>query len=172
MSIRKGAALLPLPLLTFLCLTLGGCAAVPEALEVPLQGPKAVLSDSALQSGGSRGHLFYLIKRDGMAVANTGTATARATHGKGAELHTVRVSREVAAGPQTLTLKGHTVNAMPIQAMFAKHCVVEGDVRVDLLPDKRYVVRGLLNAASCAVWIEEEGGGELPGSRVTAAGLK
>ncbi len=169
MSITRSAVVLPL---ASVCLLLAGCASVPEEVEPPLQGPKAVLTDTALQSGGSRGHLFYLSRREGKDVANTGSATAKATYGKGAALHTVRVSRELPAGPQTLRLSGHPVNAMPIQAMFAKHCRAEGEVKVDLQADRRYVVRGLINAVGCAVWIEDEEGGELAGSRVSAPGLK
>ncbi|MFN7694777.1 MAG: hypothetical protein ACK5O3_12130 [Burkholderiales bacterium] len=161
---RRLSALSALALLT--------ACATPEPAPAPMTGPRALVADSGDRQSGSLAHLYYVSKLAGRRIDNAGTATFQATQGRGMALQMTLRDREVAAGETTLTLSGSTTYAAPIQAMLGKTCRVEGDVKFQVLPDQRYTVRGRFDASACAVWLTDSSGAELPGTRVTASGLK
>jgi hypothetical protein len=150
---------------------LSACA-TPEPPPPPLTGPRALLSDSGDRQSGSLAHLYYVAKLGGRDVDNAGSATFQATQGRGMALQMELRDREVAAGEAVVTLAGSTTYAAPIQAMMGKTCRVRGDVKLLVQADQRYTVRGRFDATGCAVWITDSAGAEVPGTRVTGAGLK
>lgn len=156
--------------LAFASLLLQGCAA-PEPVLVKPSTPSALVSDGSTGGGMGGGAFFVLLEVDGVPVGrNSLDASLRASAGRGANLTVVGVERYVGAGRHKLKLSARYAHAAPIQAMFssASGWKVEGDVEVELRPDVRYRVNGLLDNLRREIWLEEADSGKLVSARIGA----
>jgi hypothetical protein len=133
-----------------------------------------ILSDTADGGGAGGGVFFILTAIDGGQVSeNALNASLRASRGRGAYMTIAPVSRAVPAGTATLSLQGTEATAAPIQSIFRSifrdgNRQVSGTVKVDLPAEHRYRVNGIIDAFKREVWIEDETGIQVPGSRIAA----
>ena len=147
------------------------CGAVMAQTAAP---DAAVVADSSDAGGQMGGTFFVLTAVGGNEVVETAlTASRRASAGRGAYMLIRGAERPVPAGPVSLTLHALHAHAAPV-ATFVRSVFrdgtpeVRGTVQVDLLPGRRYKVRGNIDALRREVWLEDERGVEVQGSRVTA----
>jgi hypothetical protein len=135
---------------------------------------QAIVADSSDAGGQMGGTFFVLTAVGGNEVVETAlTASRRASAGRGAYMLIQGAERPVPAGPVSLTLHALHAHAAPM-ATFVRSVFrdgtpeVRGTVQVELLPGHRYKVRGAIDALRREVWLEDERGAEVSGSRVTA----
>ena len=151
-----------LRLLSFLLavILLSSCASSP--IPKGYTGPKARISDTLEKRSDSQVSIFMVSRVNGRMIENTSTATARANHGMGMGFAFTKViSRDVPAQPLTLKIEGLTQSASDLQALFAKQYRVSGDVLLNAKPDAVYVVKGVLEPARQAVWVEDAASGKV-----------
>jgi hypothetical protein len=147
------------------------CGAV--AAQAPASGT-ATVADSS-DAGGQMGGTFFLLTAvGGTEVGETAlTASRRASAGRGNYMLIRGAERAVPAGPVSLTLHALHAHAAPV-AGFVRSVFrdgtpeVRGTVQVELSAGQRYKVRGVIDALRREVWLEDERGAEVPGSRVSA----
>ncbi len=139
-------------------------ACVSNPIPDDYRGPVSTITDSALSQGMVRVNLFYLSKVNGKAVNETERATTDAS--RGGPLNARVVSRSVPAASSTFTIVGHTHFLAPVFQIFGKTYEVSGDVTFTPLPDRTYVVVGVLSDTYSAVWIQDSQSGDLMGQRI------
>lgn len=137
----------------------------------PALGPRATIADSAGGGGMGGGTFFVLAEVDGKPVPNSIDASQRASRGLGANLRIVREERTVPAGRIKLKLVARNAQAAPIGELFAalRNDAVEGVIEVELRPDTRYLVTGMLDPFRREVWLEEESSKRLVGEKIVQA---
>lgn len=162
-------------ILGFVALTsLAGCAMAsglgPAAQNAPEpMGPNAVVADSQITEGATRGQFFVVAEINGKAVGNSIEASLAASKNKGFVLTTIVEERTVSAGqPLQVKLVARHVSPAPIQGLIGSltstDYYVEGVVQWTPVAGEQYVVRGVLEASGSSVWIEDV----RSGARVTA----
>ena len=133
-----------------------------------------ILADSAEGGGAGGGVFFILTAVDGAPVAeNALSASLRASRGRGVYMTIAAMARAIPTGQSTLSLQGTEATAAPIQSIFRSvfrdgNRQVSGTVKVDLPAGHRYRVNGIIDAFKREVWIEDESGVQVPGSRISA----
>lgn len=149
-------------------LLVAGCTTnpVPEGYT----GPTANVADSYTQRGGTGVDFFFLAKVDGHAVYESLTATAVANSGNGFAMTPSVVERPIPAKPSTVTIKGRTHYAAPILELANTVYEISGDVAFNPLPNHSYVVKGVLEEAHSAVWIEDKATGQVVGNKIEVEG--
>lgn len=135
----------------------------------------AIIADT-VDGGGSSGATFYIVTAiDGVEVRLTALReSVGASYGQGSNMVVRQVERAVPAGKVALKLRAVQAQAAPISSIFRSifsggNLEAEGTVTVELSANKRYRVKGLLDALKREVWIEDEQGAEVSGSRVAAS---
>lgn len=135
----------------------------------------AIIADT-VDGGGSSGATFYIVTAiDGVEVRQTALRESiGASYGRGADLVVRQVERAAPAGNVTLRLRAVQAQAAPIASIFRSifsggNLEAEGTVTVELMANKRYKVKGLLDSLKREVWIEDDQGKEVSGSRVAAS---
>ena len=156
--------------LTSLVVLFQGCATPPPVQE-SFTGPTAIIADTATGGGrGSGGVFFTVTKLDGNAVANSLGASRQASFGRGMDLRVSQMERRVLAGKVRLELLGRVAYAAPIQEIFSslrnRLYSVSGTIEVELKPDVRYRVNGVLDELRQEVWIEEEASRRVVGQKI------
>ena len=156
--------------LTSLVVLFQGCATPPPVQE-SFTGPTAIIADTATGGGrGSGGVFFTVTKLDGKAVANSLGASRQASFGRGMDLRVSQMERRVLAGKVRLELLGRVAYAAPIQEIFSslrnRLYSVSGTIEVELKPDVRYRVNGVLDELRQEVWIEEEASRRVVGQKI------
>lgn len=137
--------------------------------------PTAIVDDTSDGGGPGGGTFFVLEAVDGVEVPNTAlSASFRASAGRGAYMVVKGAGRPVSAGRVTLKLRGIQAHVAPINSIFRSifrggNPEVAGAVSVDLAAGQRYRVIGVLDGFKREVWIEDDRGIELVGSRVSVA---
>lgn len=137
--------------------------------------PPVTVVDTAEGGGMGAGTFYMVVSVNGEATRTTALdETRRASAGRGAYIVTRPASRTVPAGPVTLGLRGVQTAIAPIDNLFRAlfkggDPVVEGAVSVDLRAGTSYRVTGAVDALRREVWIEDETGALVPGSKVTGA---
>jgi hypothetical protein len=137
----------------------------------------ASVVDSTRTDGGpySGTQFFVVAAIDGKKIERSAeTVSRQASRGTGMTMRVVDIERPVAAGKVGLRLRGLIDRAAPIQQIFAAAVSggtreVEGDVEVELKADARYRVNGRIDEYRSQVWLEDDTGNELPGTRVVGA---
>lgn len=140
-----------------------GCATY-QPVANDYSGPTATIHDSGFSEDGTKAQMFAVVAIDGNRVANAFSASAAASHGRGASLTTVYPERLVPAAPMKLTLRGSHATGAPIHAMASQLAGtffdVEGTVDFTPTPNTVYVVKGKLAKQQSSVWIEEATSGK------------
>jgi hypothetical protein len=158
-------------LLVIFALALGGCATykpVPDGYS----GPTARIADSTYQETGGKGRLYYIESIDGNKIENARSATGQASYGRGFNLSTRGVTRDVPIRKMRLRLIGTHVTAAPIHEIASRAIgeffSVEGEI--DFTPEagKVYEVRGELTKAVASVWIADLNSGESVSEKIIA----
>jgi hypothetical protein len=134
--------------------------------------PSAVIADSA-EGGGPGGGTFFMVTAvDGNPVPETAlTVSGRASAGRGAYMLVRGAERSVPSGKVSLTLRGIQTHVAPIDTIFRAifrggNPEVTGSVTVELAPGQRYLAKGLLDGFRREIWLEDEKGAVVAGSRV------
>jgi len=156
-----------------LFLVLAGLS-TPASSQAP-PAAQAVVTDTSDGGGPGGGTFFMVIAVDGTEVQDTALgASARASFGRGAYMVVRGAERSVPAGKLALKLRGVQTHVAPIDTIFRAifrggSPEVTGTVTVELAAGQRYKVNGLLDTFKREVWIEDDRGAEVPGSKITAA---
>jgi hypothetical protein len=149
-----------------------GCASPPPAPEV-FSGPTATIADSANGGGMGGGAFFSVARVDGKPVRNNLEASRSASYGRGFDLRIANVERKVLAGKVKLEIFGRVAQGAPIQELFSsmrdRLYTVGGVIDVELKPDTRYRVNGVLHELRREVWLEEEGSRQVIGEKIVGA---
>lgn len=148
------------PFLTLLILSGALAATWPMTVRAD-SPPPAVVADSAYGGGRSGGSFFYLAAVNGQkSEGNALLASRGASQGQGQNMRLKSFERSVPAGRVRLKLVAQWAYAAPMQEMFAgdKTKPLEAEVDVELLPGKRYVVNGVLDAFRRELWLEDGDG--------------
>lgn len=155
-------------------LAVQGCATPPT--KVPFDPlTMASVYDTADGGGMGGGKFFVLAEVNGKPTARTSqSASQQASYMQGMNMRLVDVERPVPAGKVSLKLRGQRDHAAPIQSIFVAvfaggQRVVEGIVDVELKPDTRYRVTGVIDELRSEVWLEEVGTNEIIGRKIAAA---
>jgi hypothetical protein len=153
-----------------LAAALAGCASY-EPVPKEYTGPTATIRDSGFSEDSTKAQMFAVVAVDGNRVGNAFSASAMASHGRGASLTTVFPDRKVKAAPVKLTLRGSHATGMPIHAMASQMAgtffSVEGVVDFTPQAGAVYVVKGDLKKDKSSVWIEDVATGK-PASSVVS----
>jgi len=156
-------------------LAMQGCATAPPPREPFDPLTQASVYDTADGGGMGGGRFFMLTEVNGKPVARTSrSASMQASFGQGMNMRLVDVERPVAAGQVKLKLRGQRAHAAPIQSLFVAAFAggdreVEGVVEVELKPDARYRVTGVIDELRSEVWIEEVSTNQVVGRKIAAA---
>jgi hypothetical protein len=135
-------------------------------------GMPAIVADTSDGGGPGGGTFFVLEAIDGVAVPETAlTASFRASAGRGAYMRVLGAERPVSSGRVSMKLRGIQTHVAPIDSIFRAlfrggNPEVSGTVAVELQPGQRYRVNGVLDSFKREVWVEDERGTELAGSKV------
>lgn len=152
-----------------LAAALTGCASynpIPDGYA----GPRAKIKDSFEVHSRSKADFFSVEAVDGQRIENGRILTRVRNSGRGLDMTPHVVEREVPVRPLTLRLVGRTEYAAPILALTNTVYEVKGDVQFVPQAGKTYVVYGRLSESNSAVWIEEDGGDVVEGTRVEVKG--
>jgi hypothetical protein len=149
-----------------------GCA-TPQVQLIPAAytGPTATIADTATGGGSGGGVFFFVEEVNDERIVNTLGASFAASRGQGAYMQLSQVERKLIARKTKLKLAGRVGYAAPIQQMFKSNSAysVEGVIEVDLRPDVRYRVTGVLDAFKREVWLEEGGTQQILGGKIIGA---
>ncbi len=135
-------------------------------------GIPAIVADTSDGGGAGGGTFFMLEAINGTEVKETAlNASIRASAGRGAYMVVRGAERPVTPGRMSLKLRGVQAHAAPISNIFRAvfsggNPEVTGTVSVDLAAGARYKVNGILDGFKREVWIEDETGKEVAGSKV------
>ena len=137
----------------------------------PPPGPTAIVADTATGGGRHGGTFFVLAEADGKSMWSAIEASLQASRYMGNLMRVQQFERPVAAGRNRLKLLARVVQAAPIIDIFSglKNDPVEGVIEVELQPDTRYRVNGVLDAFRREVWLEEEATHRVVGDKVVQA---
>ena len=153
---------------------LAGCAAT-SVIPQGYGGPTALLADSSIRTGNGpqSGTIFFTMAEfNGSGRLSTSVERTRmASYGLGFRQNVVGATWTVPAGPAQLKLVARVTYGAPIQALFASASsrTVEGTIRVDLKPDGRYVVKGVLDGFRSEIWLEDDSNGAVVGEKIVKA---
>ncbi len=151
-----------------LALGLAGCAhnPVPDSYV----GPTAEISDSSAPCGSTCVNLFFVSAVNGSRIEDSLDATVGANEGRGFSLRPSIIARRVPAQQATFTIEAHTHNAAPILDLFNRGYELSGQTTFTPLPDKQYIVEGVLGDNYSAVWIADKETGQPVSQKVEARG--
>lgn len=149
---------------------LAGCVTYYKPVPDGHKGPVAVIRDTVRAHSASKADFFYLSHVDEQVIEQSATRTRIANHGRGFQMNPVWVQREVPIREFTLTIVGRTEYAAPILALTNTVYQVKGDVRFTPQAGRVYEIRGELGESYSAVWVEEDGKGVVPGTKVEVKG--
>jgi len=136
----------------------------------PVEGPSAMVADTAFGGGGAGGTFFVLTGYDGKQVPDALSASHRASFQRGTNLTVLLVERPVPAGKLKLKLLARRSYAAPIQEILANSpSPVEGTVEVELEAGRRYRVNGVLDMRGSEVWLEEADSKRIVSAKLSAA---
>ena len=155
--------------LVSLAFILSGCASY-NPVPSNYSGSLAIIQDTVKSRSRTSVDFFYLEKIDGKTIDNSLGATIQANSGRGMEMEPRVIERNVPTVAGTFTIVGRTHYAAPILELAEKVYRVSGDVRFTPLPDHRYILRGSLDEARSAVWIEDMGTGEIVDRKIEIDG--
>lgn len=135
----------------------------------------ATMSDTA-DGGGRSGAAFFMVTAvNGSAVQETALSlSTQASLGRGPFMVAKTAKRPIPAGRVELQLRGLQSTAAPIDTLFRSlfkggNPEVVGAVTVEIAAGQFYRATGVLDAYRREIWIEDERGVEVPGSRLTAS---
>ena len=145
--------------------------AVSSLVPDDFTGPTAMIFDTSTGGGRSGATFFVLSEVDGQPVANSMGASVAASSGQGPNWQLRQSERKVAAGKNTLKLRGQITYPSPVQQIFlaSRMHSLDGTVDVDLKPDMRYRVNGILDSFRREIWLEEIGTGQIVGQKIIGA---
>jgi hypothetical protein len=149
-------------------LTLSACAADP--MPDPYRGPSATIVDSVQPGGADSADFFYLSDVNGQAVDNSLVDTASTNAGLTFDVKPVVTSRDVPTDPATFTIVGRTHYGAPVLEFVNPVYEVSGDIRFTPVPEKTYVVKGVLGENYSAIWIEDKATGAVVGRKIELHG--
>jgi hypothetical protein len=143
-------------------------ACVSSPIPEGYTGPTATIRDSARPESRSRAIFFYVAKVDGNAIRGSLAETRAVNHGRGFSLTPKVIERKVPARPLVLTLEGRTAYGAPVQEMFNSKTMYSVDATVEFepVPDRAYVVSGILQQDKTEIWLADEATGERVGKVV------
>jgi hypothetical protein len=147
---------------------LGSCTTNPVPDDY--HGPVARVTDSVTPLSGSSADFFYLSKIDGRTIDESLSATGRANYGRGMLMDPVVIARPVPARASSFTIVGRRRYAAPILELVNPIYRVTGDVDFIPMPDRTYVIKGILGEKYSGVWIEDSATGETVGRKVEVDG--
>lgn len=139
---------------------LASCAAIRNLPEGYI-GPVSWIHDSSLSISDTKAQFFELTSVDGRHVYASSTCTYGQNQGMGARMELCVTERPVPSTQSTLSIRGITHVAMPILALGGEMYTIEGNVHVELSPEERYVVSGILTKDYKAVWLESRSTGHI-----------
>jgi hypothetical protein len=147
---------------------LGSCTSNPVPDDY--HGPVARVTDSVMPRNRASADFFYLSKIDGRTIDESLSATGRANYGRGLQMDPVVIARPVPARASSFTIVGRRHYAAPILELAKTIYQVTGDVDFVPIPDRAYVIKGILGEKYSAVWIEDSETGETVGRKVEVDG--
>ncbi len=114
---------------------------------------------------------FYIQQINGQQVVNSYQRSRQASIGAGFGLYMIGAERILYPGKVKLHLKAGRTAAAPITSIFraltqGTEPDIEGEVEVVLAAQKTYYVTGKFDGLTTGVWLADEQGEELAGSRV------
>ena len=119
------------------------------------------------------GGTFYFVQQiNGKPVSNSYQRSTQASIGAGFGLYMIGAERILHAGTVKLKLKASRTAAAPITSIIraltqGAEPDIEGEVDVTLAAQKTYYVTGKFDGLTTGVWLVDEQGEELAGSRVS-----
>jgi hypothetical protein len=153
-----------------LLLALTGCATYSPSIPADYTGPKASVKDTTTVYSVSKADLFYVSHVDGLEIENSRIVTRKVNHGRGMYMEPQALTNQIPAKNVTLTIVGRTEYAAPILALTNTVYQLKGTVEFTPEANKSYVVRGKLDEAYSAVWIEDAETNSLVGKKVELHG--
>jgi hypothetical protein len=127
-----------------------------EPLPLDYNFSTVVIKDSADVLDTDKANFYYVKKIEGKEVENNLLNSIKLNHGKGMRIKPYPFDRDLPLKTVTLTIAGKLQYGAPIQEIFNKIYEVEGAVRFIPIKNRKYVVKGELNDAYQAVWIEDQ----------------
>ena len=153
---------------TAMALLVGACTTDP--IPPGYRGPVAYIADSQAVRSSTGVDFFYISRVNGNRVNNSLAATQSANAGRGFAMTPAMIGRPVPAETATFTIVGRTHYAAPIIELVNKVYQVSGETKFTPLPNRAYVVKGILRDDYAAVWIEDGQTGELAGNKIEIHG--
>lgn len=118
-------------------------------------GPVVWMKDSHSMVSKTKAYVFEVKAVDGRRVRASTQATLDDRQFAGIfNFYVNEIGRDLPAGKSVVTLRASTIVAAPILALGGSMFAVEGDAEVNLDPEERYRVNGVLSKDYQAVWIE------------------
>lgn len=151
------------------CLWLLAACATP-AIPQGYDGPRAVITDTAVPRGRIGADHFMLIRIDGRDLSSSTARFARTEYPADSPMMPVTLEREVPAQAAVFALRGRTVYRTPALSFGNDVYQITGEVAFAPQPGRRYLVRGEMNDSGSAIWVEDAESGTLMGSRIAVAG--
>ena len=138
-----------------LALALQGCTTftpIPEGYS----GPLSTIVDTSEVVSPTKVYFFELVKVDGRNISSSSYETRILNDGAGFSLTPVISKRAIPSGKSILSIRGVTHYAAPILALGGGNFSIKGEVEIELLAEKTYLVKGELTKLYSAVWVEDE----------------
>lgn len=149
---------------------LGGCVSYSASVPDGYDGPLATVKDSVHVYSVQKADFFYLSAVDDRIIKDSLSETESVNYGRGFNMTPVVLDHDIPAQECRVTIIGRTQYAAPILALTNKVYEVRGEVAFRPQSDAVYVVRGELGEDYSAVWLEEEGTGQIVGEKIEVNG--
>ncbi|HRQ59888.1 MAG TPA: hypothetical protein PLN31_20930 [Azoarcus taiwanensis] len=149
---------------------LTGCVTYHSPIPEGYAGPRATVRDSVVTHSMSKADFFYVSQVDGQKIEDSLINTRVANHGRGLVMTPYLIERDIPAHTAALVIVGRTHYAAPILALTSTVYEVKGNVQLSAKAGTSYVVRGELGESYSAVWIEDDAGVVVPGTKVEVDG--
>mgnify|MGYP000070029680 FL=1 len=130
----------------------------------------AVIKDSVQTYSTSKADFFVVSKIQQTATISSLQKTLQLNQGRGMFMIPYLVDQEIAAQKINIQLLGRTHYAAPILALTNTVYEIKGDVEFTPQANKVYVVKGVLSADYSAIWLEEQGTGNIVGNKIEKHG--
>jgi hypothetical protein len=132
-------------------------------------GGTAVVVDSFSQRVAPYVDLFYVLRVGEQDRVTTLDLTIDASRGRALQVIPQALTSVIPAEPSVLTLVAERHYVTELLAMSRPRLRNQGEVPFHPRERATYTIKGSVEPVCCSVWIEDEQGAEVPGTRVSAA---
>lgn len=130
----------------------------------------AVIKDSVQTYSSSKADFFVVSRIQQATTNNSLQKTLQLNQGRGLTMTPYLVDQEVPTQKVSVQLLGRTHYAAPILALTNTVYEIKGDVEFTPQANKVYVVKGVLGEDYSAIWLEEQGTGNIVGNKIEKHG--